>query len=1335
MPDIKVNLLPQFTGYTDQDRLVGYPAAAFSTADGPAADALARAHTPAYITIASLKSFQGAWQSATGARAGHLYSHQGTVWLCLQQTSTPPARGSASWYRISDEGTWRGDWVTATDYKRAEVVRQGGEFYRCTTDHRSDGSFAQDVARDHWRFDTLPSHMTAESDALGINIAPDAVFHAFSYNGHTHGESVIKVERYGDDPAYVEVATDGEERARVGYDPTARAAVLDTASGWQFRHASGANYVNSFYMSSAGFQPATDANKLLGAPTHRWRSVYARHMTAAMLFDSPNDLVTENAAPDGQIALLGTDVYVRRNAQWVDTTPTPHDTLISLSDTPAVYGTPGSRLVVGRDRAGFAYESGPIPPEVRDGWERVSARDFSPNSISDATNFLQVDAEDGVGLWVGERYIPAPSGVVIPPYSGETSPDVRAYNFAATASPTSSSQTVINVSPRYHHGSSEGTLGEFQRAGAAKVTWGGIEYRVLAYYDPHNTSRRSYFAFSQSQVFNSPSFGNDSAGDRIFHLPPSSDELYSIAAPPTDESHLEDYELYALVRNRILRIRFNNDPDASSLLTSDVDTEPQVTTVAEFTRHADQEDVAARKYHVGDLYDGNRSRGLTWHGNVLFHASNLGIFAIDSYTGERIPELDTSWNDVGGYPSGLDNQSMDVAGVAWYGDYLYVLYHEHHDSDRAHDSHIRAYRWQGDPIARFATRVATGATGLPTAQQGVLPDWVVLDDTEQSLGAPALETAIIRDPGPASSNPDGYDNLGLSTTPSQTIGQGYDKTVAVRALFSKPLIPAGQGQIDIGHPTLHSWRTVYTENVRVRTIRPRVDYDADNPGTTGLRITDITEATGNLESVRVFSTLGDALLGIPTPISGQVRYITDPAHRVTELWDGTQWVGVGGEHAGSHSDLSQVATDVVPLTDNLYDLGRGGTTANPSNNRRWAEVHAVNVYAERIAAGPTATQGALRIGRADGSGLVVAVSRWNFDAADVRHVATSITGNVSTTTGTIAISLIDDGGTSGSWRPTFNLTPAYLATGIGHIQHGTAGQVLALGDNAQAEWADTAGGITVDQITTSTDPNLGSLRVRLTSGAPDNNIVAETTVAPALIWSALTRLSELAHPHEIRASRFRSNSPSTYAHPIPHVDFGPDGNDNTGIIFPGTNQVGVATGGEEAWRFNGRHFVPNPGNVLNNVDPVGVIGEDTTHHRFDAFAGTVNYQALVQASDRARKFNITDYAAADSDDIMDIRVRRFRFDARPERQVVGAVLEELPANWKGTVDGGIDLNTLVFSLVAELQQVKRDIDKMAELWSTFRNNRPGRRAWPADTAATRGTPPPGWNADGTRTGG
>lgn len=1271
MAEIKKNIAQEFGDVDiDTDWQFVYPAEGFSTADGPAADALARANPPRKVQLSRMRSWAGAW-AGTG-EVGRIYTLNSLTWLCVQDTTDTPVSPHAAWVNLSDSSRFRGLWTPNTGFSIHDVVYMGDEYYRCTASHTSGTDLQQDVDLDRWVHDTLPSHFDVDADDLGINIAPDAVLHAMSYQNHTHGASVMKAERFETDAVYLEFAAGGSERGRVGYDPSHR-MVVDAVDFLTLRtlQTGQTDYQNAVQIAQGWIAPSTNSQNMdLGTAGSQFDQLFARQIPSVRIFASDADRDAAMVNPmNGQLVDSNDQLQIRKNGMWSNAIPPSHGTFLSLDDTPGVFASAGSTLEVGRDRAGLVWRAGRVPPDVGDGWEYAPVRAVASTSPQlDATNFIMVDPEDGTGYIVGERFIESVTHTLIPPYSGEESPRIWQHSVTATdGRPLSNISTYLNVAPRYRHGSSAGTLAQWQWAGLAKVTWGGIERRMRAYRDPH--TGRNYFAFSQSQVFASPTFGATGT-DRIFNLGTSGEgheEMYDIAVPSPDESHLSDYEIYALVLNKIVRVRFNNDPDSSTLEGADQDTRPAVTVVAEFTRHADQEDIGNRKYFVGDTFEGSRSRGLTWVDNVLFWATNLGVFAIDSYTGARIPELDNIFATTG-YPpnprSGAGNfthSDIDCAGLAYIGSTMYLLHHEHNDRERFTRSTLKAWDWSGAEVGRFATRVASGATGLPTAEQGVLPAWVTLDDTEQALGAPILESNVIRDTGPASSNPDGYDNLGLATTPSQTIGQGYDKTVALRALISKPLIPAGQGQIDLGHPILHSWRTGYIENLRSTTLSARVAYDASDPDGTGLRISDVTWGSGNFESIRVFPTIGDAVLAVPNPEAGMARYITDPTHRLVELYDGTQWVDIGGEHAGEHADLSAVATDIIPLTDGTYDIGSG--------SRSWHGLNVQHILTQRIEPQDTSTD-ILIIGNA-GRGVIGAVGTWNFANATVRYLPTTFSLTEDHTNQRLRIRLADDDST---WFRYIDVTAS----------------------------------------------NIANTLYRIDSSAGAANGLVLKVVNGRVTWS-----TPFEAGGEVLGGNFRTiNGGSTAS-----VAFGFDGDDDTGIYSPSVNNIGFVCGGEERMRLN-QHgsLVPNPQNVLDDDNPVYALGEDAAHHRWNLFAGTVNYQGIQQSCDRARKFNIHDPTVTQTSSIFSIRPRAFQYKTDDIGKTrFGVVLEELPADFRTIgVDGNsFDWGALLMSMLAELQQLRREMNSVSGRTTT-------RRSWAADTATTRGTPPPGWNADGTR---
>lgn len=81
---------------------------------------------------------------SNSARAGYAYLHDNGVWLAVRDTTQQPSRTSTDWYHLTSSGTYQGNWLAGTTYMIGDVVRDGGEFYRCAQNHLSGNDRQQD---------------------------------------------------------------------------------------------------------------------------------------------------------------------------------------------------------------------------------------------------------------------------------------------------------------------------------------------------------------------------------------------------------------------------------------------------------------------------------------------------------------------------------------------------------------------------------------------------------------------------------------------------------------------------------------------------------------------------------------------------------------------------------------------------------------------------------------------------------------------------------------------------------------------------------------------------------------------------------------------------------------------------------------------------------------------------------------------------------------------------------------------------------------------------------------------------------------------------------------
>lgn len=652
------------------------------------------------------------------------------------------------------------------------------------------------------------------------------------------------------------------------------------------------------------------------------------------------------------------------------------------------------------------------------------------------------------------------------------------------------------------------------------------------------------------------------------------------------------------------------------------------------------------------------------------HRSRGAIFSNSQAEVERITtEWDRYWypipdgeDDSGVAARGIANLEADtdlalnlhpdntrIHGLAWFGNVLYVA-----DNN---DDKIYAYRWAGQ---HFDDVTSNSFGGGVSGSGGSLPDWVIIDGTEQSVGAPVFRTARIKHPGPDRTNyGSAFNQRGNHPDGDLIIGSEYE-TYAFDGLLHSDLLPAGVGLYNLGNRLSSQFGEINVKKVRTRVIEANI-ADGTPGGTadqTGLYINDATSVTGNLQGARTFINAAARNAAITNPITGQLTI----AAGVLDYYENGEWHDIGGIHAGTHSDLSAVESHIIPAVSVTYNIG--------ASNKRWSHVWGHELHAGSIEPDSSSSSAVLYLGRADNSRVAL---RGTFDGRSAQRRG-FVTGaswtfhNRTTSAPGIVLSLTDDAGMVIS-AP--RIQPQYVAELLAAYGSPSAGQVLRVDADGDMEW------------------HFG------------NDFAVD-----------------------VEARTFIAKTAGT----LSNVAFGFDGNDNTGIYQPRTNTVGIVTAGELRLEIDQHgNLIPN---AIDNTLPNIRLGSDTQSQRVEMYATLLNYQNIQQASSITRKFAVSDLSETDANQLHDIRIRNFQWRDRPEVRQIGVVREECPSGFRGVDGDAIDLGAIVYALVAEVQQLKRELDQVETQWSTFR--RPAWREWPADTDQSRGIPPSGWNADGTR---
>lgn len=99
-----------------------------------------------WIVYTSTDNWRNNWTISTSYSVNDIVKYNGIIYRCVEAhvsaatTTTGLELDQTKWILISDTVYWRGDWATATRYRKNDIVRYGGWVYVCNTHHTSTGS-------------------------------------------------------------------------------------------------------------------------------------------------------------------------------------------------------------------------------------------------------------------------------------------------------------------------------------------------------------------------------------------------------------------------------------------------------------------------------------------------------------------------------------------------------------------------------------------------------------------------------------------------------------------------------------------------------------------------------------------------------------------------------------------------------------------------------------------------------------------------------------------------------------------------------------------------------------------------------------------------------------------------------------------------------------------------------------------------------------------------------------------------------------------------------------------------------------------------------------------
>ena len=103
--------------------------------------------------FARTQNWLNLWIPLTDYKINDVVKYNGTLYICLSNhTSATTLLGleedQSNWAVLNRSDFWRGDWVNSVRYQLDDVVRFGGNVYRCVLDHISNDSLAVGIGTD-----------------------------------------------------------------------------------------------------------------------------------------------------------------------------------------------------------------------------------------------------------------------------------------------------------------------------------------------------------------------------------------------------------------------------------------------------------------------------------------------------------------------------------------------------------------------------------------------------------------------------------------------------------------------------------------------------------------------------------------------------------------------------------------------------------------------------------------------------------------------------------------------------------------------------------------------------------------------------------------------------------------------------------------------------------------------------------------------------------------------------------------------------------------------------------------------------------------------------------
>lgn len=103
--------------------------------------------------VAKTSNWLSGWSPLTVYKLNDIVKYGGILYICINpHTSSVSTRGLEEdydkWQIIQDNDNWTGDWQTNTRYKLNDIVKYGGNVYRCIEAHLSEDTNAEGIEND-----------------------------------------------------------------------------------------------------------------------------------------------------------------------------------------------------------------------------------------------------------------------------------------------------------------------------------------------------------------------------------------------------------------------------------------------------------------------------------------------------------------------------------------------------------------------------------------------------------------------------------------------------------------------------------------------------------------------------------------------------------------------------------------------------------------------------------------------------------------------------------------------------------------------------------------------------------------------------------------------------------------------------------------------------------------------------------------------------------------------------------------------------------------------------------------------------------------------------------